>query len=273
MSQSLELTPVNATIEESSKDVLEVINARNQLFDKVLQVAIQSTGNSDWVDQQGKPYLQSSGAEKVARRFGVKICDVTCEREDLEDEKGKYYLYTFFGKAYLGEKEHIEAIGTCSSRDKFFGTTRGSLKLIQDVDLPNIKKKAYTNLFVNAVTRLLGLRNLTWDELSKFGISKDGKSSVKYDSRATKFESSKKVELDASQAKKPFWVSEYEGKKFLFVSIGKHFTSEFLLNLNFKKSEKKENLFFKDFDSQSAATIEEEYMAAEALLSKEGGAS
>jgi hypothetical protein len=254
------------------KDALEVMQTRNILFDKVMSVAINATNFADWIDQSGKPYLQGSGAEKVARRFGIRIYDVQIEREDLEDEKGKYYLYTTMGKAALGSKDVIEAIGTCSSRDKFFGTKGGVLKEIQDVDLPNIKKKSYTNFTVNAVTRLLGIRNLTWEELTKYGISKDGKTSIKYDGGANNATASKKFEASKKNAKEPFWLSDYNDKKYLFASTGDHFSADFLIGLSFKKSDKKENLYFRDYSESILNALREEFEAAESVI-KEGGCS
>jgi hypothetical protein len=44
-----------------------------------------------------------------------------------------------------------------------------------------VKKAAYTNLLGNGITRILGLRNLTWEDLQEFaGISKDQVGRVDY---------------------------------------------------------------------------------------------
>ena len=39
---------------------------------KIKQAVLKLTHSGDWVDQGGKPYLQSTGAEKLAGPFGVK---------------------------------------------------------------------------------------------------------------------------------------------------------------------------------------------------------
>ena len=226
------------------KDALDIIEIRNKAFEKVLSVAISATGAADWVDMQGKPYLQGSGAEKVARRFGIRWFDAEIQREDLEDESGKYYIYTVMGKSSFGDREIIEAIGTCSSRDKFFGREGGKLKKIQDVDLPNIKKKAYTNFIVNAVTRLLGLRNLTWEELEKFGIRKSGKTAVRFATKTETPTSTKTSEIKSPS--KPYWTfdDEKSGKVFLFAKVGKHFSEEFLTSNGFKETSKKNGNYY-----------------------------
>lgn len=254
------------TIPLTPKDALEIIDTRNKVFERVLAVAVSATGAADWVDMDGKPYLQGSGAEKVARRFGIRWVVDPIDREDLEDELGKYYVYTALGKFSLGDKETIEAIGICSSRDKFFGKVKGEFKKVQDVDLPNIKKKAYTNCVVNGVTRLLGLRNLTWDELSKYGIKKAGKSAVRYVTETQKVESSNKVQNDAKQASAPYWTSEHNGKSYLFAKMGRHFSSEFLSSHGFRQTSKQDGTYFRDLTQEIVDLVKSEFEAAEKNL-------
>lgn len=254
-------------VQTNQADALEIIERRNALFERVMAVAVSSTSFNDWVDQAGKPYLQASGAEKCARRFGVSVFDTSIEREDLSDDNGRYYLYTVTGKAQLGN-EMIEAIGTCSSRDKFFGTVRGELKAIQDVDIANIKKKAYTNFLGNAVRKLLGLNNLTWDDLAKHGINRSGKASVSYDKGASKAVSSKQSAYQESKAKKPFWTSDWNGQTYVNARVGNHFTSEFLENIGLKKG-KKEGLFYSISNDQILDALENEYMTAEEMMGGE----
>lgn len=251
------------------KDALDIIETRTKLFDKIMTVALAATGLADWVDQDGKPYLQGSGAEKVARRFGVRIHDISIEREDLNDENGKYYVYTVMGKATMGERDTVEAIGTCSSRDKFFGKKGGQYKAVQDVDLPNIKKKAYTNFEVNSITRLLGLRNLTWAELEKYGIRPGGKTSVRYDGNASAAAATNQARLSSQQAKKPFWQSDYQGKTYLNAREGQHFSCEYLEGLGFRRSQKTEGLWSRISSKEIFKALEQEFDAGEKLA---GGA-
>lgn len=236
--------------EFDAKDALEIIETRQLLFDRMREVAIRSTNSRDWSDQGGEPYLESTGVEKAARRFGVRIFDVEIEKEDFEDDKGKYYVYTVSGKASISKRDTIEVIGTRSSRDKFFSKQGNGFKPIQDVDLPNIKKSAYTNFYVNAVTRLLGLRGLTWEELAQYGITKDGKASVKYDKGANKAEASKRTEQAEMNAKKPYWTSEYNDKTFLWAIVGDDFSPDFLAGLGFRSSSKDPKKMYRDYSEQ-----------------------
>lgn len=146
---------------------------------KIKAIALRVTNASDWVDQQGHPYLVSSGAEKVARLFGIWWGGMQYTKEAGEDEKGKLYLYSCTGNFSL-QGQTIEAIGTCSSRDPFFAKANGVLKPMCEVDEPNIKKSAYSNCIVNGVTRILGIRNLTWEEVKGGGIDQNQVSKVEY---------------------------------------------------------------------------------------------
>jgi hypothetical protein len=168
------------------------------------------------------------------------------------------------GKASLGRgAESIEAIGTCSSRDKFFG--KG--KQIQDVDIANIKKKAYTNFYGNAVRKLLGLNNMTWEQLAMFGIRSGGAvAKVEFANGASKASATKKAQLAESQAKKPFWSSEYNGKTYINARSGRHFSPEFLLGIGMKAG-KKEGLFYAFASDNLLSALDDEYIAAEEMLS------
>ncbi len=249
------------------KDALEIIEKRLALFDRLMGVAIKTTSQSDWIDQNGKPYLQGSGAEKVARRFAVRIFDTVIEREELQDEKGRYYMYTAFGKFSLSERDTIDAVGTCSSRDPFF--SKGGKVETADIDMGNIKKSAYTNCIVNGITKLLGLRNLTWEDLSRYGIGRDGKATVKYDKGASKAAATKSADNAEKGAKAPYWTSEYNGKNYIYARVGKHYSEEFIKNLGLQKSKNKEGLWFSENSQQIENALREECEAAEFSIREE----
>ena len=247
---------------------------RQKLYQRVMEVAIRATSQGDWIDQNGKPYLQASGAEKVARRFGVRIFDVEIERENITDDNGIYYLYTVTGKAALGSgNESIEAIGTCSSRDKFFGRSHGENKKMEDVDIGNVKKKAYTNFMGNAITRLLGVRNLSWEDIAKYGITRNDKSSVTYKGNEQKASETKTNQKAGQDSKKPYWKSDWQGKTYLHAKVGVHFDEAFLVNLGFKASAKTAGQYSILHSADLENALEEEYVAAEEALGRqeEGG--
>lgn len=171
---------------DTTGDIISMVAKRAEMMDKLIDWALRSTNHQDWVDQNGKPWLQGSGAEKVARRFGIKWSGLVYEKIISEDEKGKFYFYKVTGnmRIAIGDLDEIEAIGTCSSKDQFFAVKyEGDEKVfkpLSEVDETNIMKSAFTNFIINGVTRLLGLRNLSWEQVKKAGVDISKIAKVEY---------------------------------------------------------------------------------------------
>lgn len=171
-------------MEEGMDLIVQRAEKQLAVLDKVLGIAVKRTTHYDWVDQMGKPYLTSSGAEKLMPLFGVCLTNTRCEKNFANDDKGQYYLYQYKG-TFSWKGGSIEAIGACSSRDKFFAwdSREQTYKPLSEVDETNILKAAYSNMMVNGITRLLGIRNLTWENLQKYGIDKGKSARVEYGHR------------------------------------------------------------------------------------------
>lgn len=166
-------------------EIAENAEKRIEAIKKIKLVALKVTNSNDWIDEGGKPYLQGSGCDKVARVFGVNITELKIEKTNLE---GGHYLYTVEADFSLGGSK-IRAIGTRASNSPFFTAKtkwedENGNKLekpikytrpASEVDEANIKKSAYTNCTANGITKLLGLKNLTWEELGTQGIKAGAK--------------------------------------------------------------------------------------------------
>lgn len=168
---------------DQTEDILAAANRRVAQLDQIVTLALKRTNNNDWVDQQGKPYLTCSGAEKIARLFGVNWCNVKAEKIISSDEQGQYYFYEFSGEFRLG-RDNIFAVGTCSQKDAFFSKSKEGIKPASEIDETNIRKAAYSNMVVNGVTRILGIRNLTWDQVKASGIDPSKSAKVTYDKKS-----------------------------------------------------------------------------------------
>jgi len=174
---------------DDAEDLISIANRRVDVIGKLMATALKITTPRDWVSQDGSPYLVHSGAEKVARLFGIRLSGINTVREWSEDTKGKYYIYKTTGTASLpGKYDSIEALGTCSQRDKFFAKAKGEWKDTVDIDETNIMKASYSNFVVNAITHLLGFRNITWEMLAESGIKKEEIQSVNYQTGAQKMQ-------------------------------------------------------------------------------------
>lgn len=180
------IVPAQVEVIETTDDLLAIAQRRVDFVGKLIDLALRRTTYLDWIDQQGKPYLMHSGAEKVARLFGVSISDVNSRKEWTEDNLGRYYIYVTTGRASLpGKFDSIEAMGTCGQRDRFFGydSKTKSYKDTADIDETNVMKASYSNFTVNAITHLLGLRNLTWEQLKSAAVDISKIQKVRYEDR------------------------------------------------------------------------------------------
>lgn len=159
--------------------VAEAAERRVEAINRIKQAALKVTNEHDWTDQQGRPYLQVSGAEKIARLFGIswRIDEPVLER----DEDG-HFAYTYKGYFRMGGAE-IEVIGSRSSRDPFFSRSKGQDIPPSAIDRQNVKKAALTNCIGNGVMRLLGLRNLSWADIEAAGLRREAVASVEYRSQ------------------------------------------------------------------------------------------
>jgi hypothetical protein len=166
-------------------DELERLERRAALMPRLIELSIRSTHPAQWMNIQGKPWPTGAACEVMARTCGVKISDLKIEKEWSRDDKGEFYIWQATGRFSLpSEFDSIIAIGTCSSRDEFLGTETSKGRKLSEIDEGNIKKAAFTNMEVNGITRLLGVRNFDWERLKKYGIDKDGLQAVEFESGA-----------------------------------------------------------------------------------------
>lgn len=171
---------VNVTQNETKKDIslydLESDNIlilarqadeRIAAIKKIMTAALAVTHESDWVLIGGKPYLQETGATKIARLFGVswRIAEPTI----IVDDKG-YKTFIFKGTFRLNNDE-IEAEGSRNMREDFFSSSKGDIKTPDEVDERDVRMSAYTNCINNGIKRLIpGIRNMGVSALEEAGL-------------------------------------------------------------------------------------------------------
>jgi len=172
---------------EGGSSLLEIAERAEksvQAVKRIKAAALSVTNEHDWVNENGKPYLQSSGAEKIAALFGISW---RIQPPVKSDEGEGHYRFTYTGDFSLPGRAPITCIGARSTRDPFFTRYDKSrkdengepmkIKLPpSEIDSGDVQKAAYTNLIQGGIKRLLGLRNLTWDEVKGSGASDQTKS-------------------------------------------------------------------------------------------------
>jgi len=171
MNEVIEMGSNELILSDSLLKVAQEAEKRIEAIKKIKQLVLAVTNEADWVDQNGKPYLQTSGAEKVARLFGISW---RIDPPEIEHEEGGHFRYTYKGYFSLGGVT-IEAIGSRSSKDGFFKKYKyENNERIElppsEIDRADVQKAAYTNLLGNGITRLLGIRNLSYDDLKTAGL-------------------------------------------------------------------------------------------------------
>ena len=151
----------------------------------IMKAALGVTTHLDWVNIGGKPYLQETGASKIARLMGVSMI-VRDYKKVYDDDKSGHYAYHYDMRMSFAGAE-IDATGLRSTRDDFFiGSPNATMKnekgetvlkpqkKPQDVDERDVKLSAYTNCLNNGIKRIVpGLRNITVETLKEGGIEVD----------------------------------------------------------------------------------------------------
>lgn len=197
---------------ETIEDLISVAQKRMATVPRLVEMALKVTNYRDWVDQSGNPYLAHSGAEKVARLFGIKISNITTMKDWTEDTMGKYYIYKTEGKVSLpGNIDSIEALGTCSQRDGFFAKAKGEWLDTIEIDETNIMKASYSNFIVNGITHLLGLRNLTWEQVEKAGVDRKKVMKIDYQKGSEKVKKTATPEEIKKQKEIWDWLMQITG--------------------------------------------------------------
>jgi len=161
-------------------DIAEQAERRVAAIIKIKKVALMVTNRYDWTNMQDKPYLMTSGSEKIANLFNISW---RIDEPRFEVEEDGHFTYTFKGEFSLADRT-VEVEGSRSSKDPFFkkydwiegedGKKTKKEKPISAIDKRDVKMAALTNLLGNGISRILGIRNLQWSDLEEFASIKKG---------------------------------------------------------------------------------------------------
>lgn len=147
--------------------------------ERYLPICIKLTHPDDWINHGtlAEPHisLQCSGAEKLCNPFGIIWEAPIVTEHKLVDGESDFYEFEVSGIIKCHTlKRYGWFTGNCSSRDKFFTSRPGGF------DKGDIRKAAFSNWLVNAVSRLIGLRNPSRTLLEKGGLKLDDIRSIDY---------------------------------------------------------------------------------------------
>lgn len=175
------LLHVEKITKQNLVEMLENAEALIEFQNKATKLIIKRTKNEDWLMIGKNPYPMESAVKKALQTIGASISnlrieeEIITERHNGSDFKVKYF--TAYGDMIFNGRT-AQAIGTSSSKDKFFAErTRKNgdssvkyLLTLDEVDLPSVKKKAVTNLYKRGLDLIMKL-NPTEAELKELGIT------------------------------------------------------------------------------------------------------
>ncbi len=210
----IEAMPIDETAltPELVEKIVKQAQLRQDTFNKLLVVALNGTNPDGWMDFGGNPWPATAEAERLRRDFGISITDLQERLDEGVDDRGPWYTYTVRGTVSSPLFGSMEVTGRAGSRDQFFAKVGGELKPASEVDRPSVAQAAYSNMLQNGVTRLLGLRGYSWEQLTVFSggrVNKDRATRVKFKSRESQGGDATKDSVPVS-ANRLSWVVKLE---------------------------------------------------------------
>ena len=166
--------PQGGGLLDSNADNILYLAARAEKYieamNKIMAAALKITTELDWVLIGGQPYLQESGATKVARLFGISIQLLGNPFVECDNEGYKTYTYK---ARFMLKDQFVECEGSRSMKEDFFAKQGKDkpLKKPDEIDERDVKMAAYTNCLNNGVKRLIpNLRNIDVKTLEEAGL-------------------------------------------------------------------------------------------------------
>lgn len=169
--QTMEANNNNAGLLDASTDnIIYLAEKADKMIiamNKIMTAALKITSEHDWTLIAGKPYLQESGATKVARLFGISW---QIGNPKIECDQDGYKTFTYKGRFEM-RGQFIECEGSRSMKDDFFGGKADSRKPVDEISERNVRQAAYTNCINNGIKRIIpGLRGIDVKTLENAGI-------------------------------------------------------------------------------------------------------
>jgi len=198
--------PTPLEVQLDSQKAIARISAIAQTIDGCAKVSIQRTNPKDWVKMGESFYLQATGAQKIRPIWGIYYRDRHVTKEANPDGSYSYIVTGKVGSKVLDQlygEVTVEIDGGRSSTDKFFA--KGS----REPDPMDIRKAALANWEARAVTALLGLKNMSAEDLKNNGVNLTGVAKVNYQKGA---EGGGKTEfISQAQQKQLFTIAKNNG--------------------------------------------------------------
>ncbi len=159
-------------------DVEKVVNCFNKF--KEIKAKVLQPEDFSYIDKAGKwhkknpdgeasEYIEKTGWQKIALAFSLTIEFVCKEKAVGRDNQGQYYVWSYIYRISHPCGNFVTTEGSCSSRDPFFGKSKGR---IVDPNESDIIHTAQTVAVNRGVSMLVG-GGVTADEMRRGRDKKD----------------------------------------------------------------------------------------------------
>lgn len=178
-----EIGELNFSSDKEVDNFIERVERRNIAIEKIMNAAIRRLMPKDFIDMDGKPYFQGQGAERLKKYFGIQVFDV--ERipavgyEVVKEDTVFRLRVTYRANYRLGNMVQV-GMGIWDTHKKLIGKKGGEYKELADISLPDLDASARTKMDQDGISRLLGLRGLTWEYLKELGFTPDKTTRITY---------------------------------------------------------------------------------------------
>jgi len=159
------------------------LQGRAELMRNILPHLVKCCNARNIKDLDGNPYVDSDACERIANIVGISLGSPKIEKYWEDDGDGKrVFCVDVIGEAQAFGRTVTE-IGGCTSEDLFYHKRVGD-EYVQRLPMSKLRlevtKKAMANWQGRAIRTVLGLKELTWEELEKVGFKQSESTSVKY---------------------------------------------------------------------------------------------
>lgn len=200
---------------ESVAEFIAAVERRNNAIEQITTAALKKLMPKDFVDMGGKPFLQGVGAERLKKYFGIRVTNVRRVPEVgyetvAEDDAGRLRV-TYLAEYHLGDMVEL-GVGMRDTHNNFLCKKNSDYKALSEINLPDLDQAARTAMERDGISRLLGLRGLTWEYLEGIGFKRGEGGSVTY-SRGAEGGNASGGDSDAQrmQAEIREWILEMAG--------------------------------------------------------------
>ncbi|MCK9280452.1 MAG: hypothetical protein M0P71_07520 [Melioribacteraceae bacterium] len=155
-------------IKSNEINAIQELEARAKVMNALMDTVLKMTSPVDWIRYSKSANfadLSSDGALRIARMLGISI--VACNPAYTKTQYEDYYEYEYSAIFSLGNIS-VHGFGIATSEDRLF--SHGGKLSMEEVNEPNIRKKAQSQMYRRGIGDLLGIKRMPLDRFPKSWI-------------------------------------------------------------------------------------------------------